>query len=268
MLEAAVPIPQNVVVVPLAVEALKSAGAAHRLCRGGRNLRAASPESARCRGAAVPTRTAAFAIAPYDGHMSRRSGGLSRENRPRRSDHRRPSRVSPSGRRIFSLARRRGPWRQRESGGAAVARGRSARRARPVSRARQSDGSIPAPIISASPWCRTTRSPPRRCIASWWSWMAHDPEKSIPIRPDHAPAKVASDVDDRTAALTAWPLVRPSRRRIATAAARARRHSLISLAMMAGLSLASWSVQDPSLSHATDAPVHDLLGVPVQLPPI
>ncbi|HWE76157.1 MAG TPA: DNA translocase FtsK, partial [Stellaceae bacterium] len=38
--------------------------------------------------------------------------------------------------------------------------------------------------------------------------------------------------------------------------------ALISIAMMAGLSLASWSVQDPSLSHATDAPVHNLLGVP------
>ncbi len=38
--------------------------------------------------------------------------------------------------------------------------------------------------------------------------------------------------------------------------------ALISVAMVAGLSLASWSVQDPSLSHATDAPVHNLLGVP------
>src|ERR1700723_420794 len=38
--------------------------------------------------------------------------------------------------------------------------------------------------------------------------------------------------------------------------------ALISLAMMAGLSLASWSVQDPSLSHATDSPVHNLLGLP------
>src|SRR5579884_1366267 len=38
--------------------------------------------------------------------------------------------------------------------------------------------------------------------------------------------------------------------------------ALISLAMMAGLALASWSVSDPSLSHATDAPVHNLLGVP------
>ena len=38
--------------------------------------------------------------------------------------------------------------------------------------------------------------------------------------------------------------------------------ALISLAMVTALALASWSVQDPSLSHATDAPVHNLLGLP------
>ena len=38
--------------------------------------------------------------------------------------------------------------------------------------------------------------------------------------------------------------------------------ALISLGMMAALALASWSVQDPSLSHATDAPVHNILGLP------
>ena len=32
--------------------------------------------------------------------------------------------------------------------------------------------------------------------------------------------------------------------------------------MMAALALATWSVHDPSLSHATDAPVHNLLGRP------
>jgi S-DNA-T family DNA segregation ATPase FtsK/SpoIIIE len=37
---------------------------------------------------------------------------------------------------------------------------------------------------------------------------------------------------------------------------------LISLAMMGALALASWSVRDPSLSHATDVPVHNLLGWP------
>jgi DNA segregation ATPase FtsK/SpoIIIE, S-DNA-T family len=38
--------------------------------------------------------------------------------------------------------------------------------------------------------------------------------------------------------------------------------ALLSLAMMAALTLATWSVRDPSLSHATDVPVHNLLGRP------
>ena len=38
--------------------------------------------------------------------------------------------------------------------------------------------------------------------------------------------------------------------------------ALLSLAMVAALALATWSVQDPSLSHATEAPAHNLLGVP------
>src|SRR6202050_2636337 len=36
--------------------------------------------------------------------------------------------------------------------------------------------------------------------------------------------------------------------------------ALLSLAMMATLALATWSMQHPSLSHATDAPVRNLLG--------
>jgi S-DNA-T family DNA segregation ATPase FtsK/SpoIIIE len=38
--------------------------------------------------------------------------------------------------------------------------------------------------------------------------------------------------------------------------------ALLSVALMACLALATWSVQDPSLSHATNAPVHNLLGLP------
>ncbi len=38
--------------------------------------------------------------------------------------------------------------------------------------------------------------------------------------------------------------------------------ALLALAMMAALALATWSVQDPSLSHATDTPVRNLLGSP------
>nr|WP_246398246.1 DNA translocase FtsK [Hansschlegelia beijingensis] len=36
--------------------------------------------------------------------------------------------------------------------------------------------------------------------------------------------------------------------------------SLVALAALCGVALATWSVQDPSLSHATDGPVHNLLG--------
>jgi len=38
--------------------------------------------------------------------------------------------------------------------------------------------------------------------------------------------------------------------------------ALITLTMLGALALATWSVQDPSLSHAIDAPVHNLLGMP------
>jgi S-DNA-T family DNA segregation ATPase FtsK/SpoIIIE len=38
--------------------------------------------------------------------------------------------------------------------------------------------------------------------------------------------------------------------------------ALLAVALMLALALASWSVQDPSLSHATQAPVRNLLGAP------
>src|SRR5450631_2640239 len=38
--------------------------------------------------------------------------------------------------------------------------------------------------------------------------------------------------------------------------------SLITLALLGAIALATWSVQDPSLSHATQTPVHNLLGFP------
>src|SRR5262245_57804362 len=38
--------------------------------------------------------------------------------------------------------------------------------------------------------------------------------------------------------------------------------TLIVLAMLLAAALASWSVQDPSLSHATNAPVRNLIGLP------
>src|SRR5215813_670644 len=38
--------------------------------------------------------------------------------------------------------------------------------------------------------------------------------------------------------------------------------ALIMLALLGALALATWSVQDPSLSHATQKPIHNLLGYP------
>lgn len=37
---------------------------------------------------------------------------------------------------------------------------------------------------------------------------------------------------------------------------------LVGLAMLCTAALVTWSVKDPSLSHATSAPVRNLLGVP------
>src|SRR4029453_7030948 len=37
---------------------------------------------------------------------------------------------------------------------------------------------------------------------------------------------------------------------------------LIALAVLGAIALATWSVQDPSLSHATQKPIHNLLGYP------
>ena len=38
--------------------------------------------------------------------------------------------------------------------------------------------------------------------------------------------------------------------------------ALLTLALLGALALATWSVQDPSLSHATQKPIHNLLGYP------
>jgi S-DNA-T family DNA segregation ATPase FtsK/SpoIIIE len=38
--------------------------------------------------------------------------------------------------------------------------------------------------------------------------------------------------------------------------------ALITLALLGAIALATWSVQDPSLSHATQKPIRNLLGMP------
>jgi len=38
--------------------------------------------------------------------------------------------------------------------------------------------------------------------------------------------------------------------------------ALLTLALLGAIALATWSVQDPSLSHATQKQIHNLLGLP------
>ena len=156
-----------------------------------------------------------------------------------------------SGRRLLPLARRVGARRQRSRGAQAVARGRLARRAGSLSRARAGRRQQSrAQITFASPWCRTRRSPPRRCTASSRCWA-----KSMRRCRDRSTRQPATSLDMD---FLSGQLGAVLQRRLREAAGIA----LISLAMMAALALATWSVQDPSLSHATDAPVHNLLGMP------
>ena len=50
--------------------------------------------------------------------------------------------------------------------------------------------------------------------------------------------------------------------RCAAACTRSSASALLGVAGIAALALATWSVQDPSLSHATNAPVRNMLGLP------
>ena len=85
----------------------------------------------------------------------RKSAPLPREIRSRRSDRRRPLRLPAAGRRVFSLAQCRGARRQRGSDARTVeARPACAWCPAAISRANRPTAAIPAPTISASPWCR------------------------------------------------------------------------------------------------------------------
>ena len=169
MLEAAGPDFANVVVFHSLSKRSNLPGLRIGFAAGDRRFLASLSRIAQCRGAASADADAArrhrrlWRREPCRGEPA----ALSREIRSRRSDHRRPLRLSPARRRIFPLARRLGAGRQRE-GDANCCGARPACASCPaaISRASRPTAAIPARIISASPWCRTTRSPPRRCIAS------------------------------------------------------------------------------------------------------
>jgi S-DNA-T family DNA segregation ATPase FtsK/SpoIIIE len=93
----------------------------------------------------------------------------------------------------------------------------------------------------------------------------HDPEKWNPVfGKDHAQTKKvlsAMPVADRSLDIVAFvsehfrDIVRRRVREVAGLA-------LLTLALLGAIALATWSVQDPSLSHATQKPIHNLLGFP------
>ena len=98
---------------------------------------------------------------------------------------------------------------------------------------------------SASPWCTTRRPRPRRCIAS--SRCSGERGGMYALRRTLDDAGFLSD---------------EFRGLIGRRVRELGGCILIALAVLAGLALATWSVQDPSLSHATSARVRNLLGLP------
>ena len=162
---------------------------------------------------------------------------LPRQVRSRRPDHRRPLRLPAPGRRLLPLARRLGGVQRRGGDRAPVARRRRARAARQLRGARPAPtAATPATAISASPSCRTATPPPRRCTASSPCSIRHG--KYSTMAATLAAASTVSGI----------ALGRAARHR-APAAARARRpRRCWRRRPRCGVALATWSVQDPSLT--------------------
>ena len=89
--------------------------------------------------------------------------------------------------------------------------------------------------------------PPRRCIALWRCWA----EGADAWQPSATRSPTADILSGRVARGAAPPPARDHRRLRCSA-----------FAGIAAVALATWSVQDPSLSHATNAPVRNMLGLP------
>src|SRR5260370_20564514 len=111
-----------------------------------------------------------------------------------------------------------------------------------ISRANRPTAAIPVAAISASPWFQTRR--PRRRHSTAWS--LHCAEASMSRRRSLARFGFLPDA--------AREALRRRLRELAGA-------GLILVAVLLALPLATWSVADPSLSHATNAPVRNVLGL-------
>src|SRR5262249_48297544 len=141
-----------------------------------------------------------------------------------------------------------GRWRCGAGGGrgaARVAGGGAARRAGPVSRAR------PSRRLESR-----ARLHPRRHGAG----PGHDGTGAPPPRRGARLREIMAAIDRGFDSLSflSDAMREGLRRRLCELGGL----TLIVLATLVALALATWSVQDPSLSHATNAPVRNILGVP------
>src|SRR4051794_10728073 len=107
---------------------------------------------------------------------------------------------------------------------------------------------IPAPAISGWRWCRTVNQRPKRCTG--WSkfWINRRAritmpaiERVIPLV-GHLPASIRDALARRLRELAGL--------------------GLIALSGVVSAALMTWSVQDPSLSHATSRAIRNVLGYP------
>src|SRR5262249_38500286 len=113
-----------------------------------------------------------------------------------------------------------------------------------ISRATRPTAAIPARATSGSRWCRT-RPPPRKRCTGWSAcWARTNTMSAI----DRTLDSLTFLTDEARDAL---------RRRLRQLVGLV----LILFALLIAVALATWSVRDPSLSHATTTPVRNLLGV-------
>src|SRR6478735_9088728 len=232
--------------VPVAVQALEPAGPAHRLCRRRSKIPGAlSGAAQRRRSASADADPARRRCRLWRRSTCRREPpALRAQIRPCRPDHRRPLRLSATGRRFFLMAQCVGAGRRRGGRAPAVARGGAARRTGTLS------GTRPGRWLQSGPrlHSRGHGAEPRNHGTG-----AESPRRGAGLR-GSMPA-----IDRGLDRLTFLPeaLRDALRRRLRELGGLA----LLLVATLLALALATWSVHDPSLSHATNAPVRNVLGV-------
>src|SRR6476619_3408022 len=231
---------------PVAVQALEPAGPAHRLCRRRSKIPGAlSGAAQRRRSASADADPARRRCRLWRRSTCRREPpALRAQIRPCRPDHRRPLRLSATGRRFFLMAQCVGAGRRRGGRAPALARGGAARHPGPLSRTR------PGRRLQSWPRLHSRRhgAGPRHHGTG-----AASPGRGAGLR-GSMPA-----IDRGLDRLTFIPeaLRDALRRRLRELGGLA----LLMVATLLALALATWSVHDPSLSHATNAPVRNVLGV-------